>query len=227
MYLKVLVDVVLAGQCDKSPNSLHGIGSLSEVAQVIIFHTFYGTWRFIPLAHVQGHTIQSTSFCSHSFKVFLILSSHVYLDIKFFHKNTVCIAVHSHACYMLSLFYPLWFHQPHTYGNYKPHYVVFFIFPLLPNRAIYSQHRKHSQSVFVLCEQPNFIPIKNCRESYSFENCFILGYYAVCNGNSLLTFWENLAVQWDWWVVHCKLHNSPEKCSSHLLHAGSLKSCKL
>jgi hypothetical protein len=128
---------------------------------------------------------------------------------------------------MLSLFYPLWFPQPHTYGNYKPHYVVFFIFPLLPNRAIYSQHRKHSQSVFVLCEQPNFIPIKNCRESYSFENYFILGYYAVCNGNSLLTFLDNLAVQWDWWVVYCKLHNSPEKCSSHLLHAGSLKSRKL
>ena len=43
MCLKILVDIVLASQCDKSPNSLHGIGSLSEVAQVVIFHIFYGT----------------------------------------------------------------------------------------------------------------------------------------------------------------------------------------
>ena len=43
MCLKILVYIVLAGQCNKSPNSLHGIGSLSEVAQVVIFHAFYGT----------------------------------------------------------------------------------------------------------------------------------------------------------------------------------------
>jgi len=177
MYLQILVDVVLAGQCDKSPNSLHGIGSVSKVAQVVILHTFYGTWRFIPLAHVQGHTIQSISFCPHSFKMFLILSSHVYLHIKFFHKNTVCIAVHSHACYIFSLFYPLWFHQPHKCGNYKPWRSslcsVFHISVTTSQGQIFSAS-KHSQSVFVLCKQPSFIPIKNCRESYGFESWAIM-----------------------------------------------------
>jgi len=66
MYLKILVDV-LAGQCDKSPNSLHGVGSLSEVAQVVIFHTFYGT---CPCTGPHN-PIQSTSFCWHSFQMFL------------------------------------------------------------------------------------------------------------------------------------------------------------
>lgn len=160
--------------------------------------------------------------------MFLILSSHVYLDITFFHKNTVRIAVHSHACYMLSLFYPPWFHQPHKCGNYKPRRSslcsVFHISVTTSYGQIFSAS-KHSQSV--LCEQPSFIPIKNCRESYSFENFIILGYYAVFSGNSLLTFWDNLAVNWGWWVVYYKLCNSTEKCSSHLLHAGSLKSHKL
>jgi hypothetical protein len=52
--------------------------------------------------------------------MFLTFSSNLQLYITFFHKNTVCIAVLSCVCYMLSLFYPLWSHQPHKCGNYKP-----------------------------------------------------------------------------------------------------------
>jgi hypothetical protein len=130
------------------------MGSLSEVAQVVIFHTFYGTWRIIPFVHVQGHTIQSTSICPHSCKMFLILSSHVYLDITFFHKSTVCIAVHSRACYMLSLFYPPWFQQPHKCGNYKPWRSslcsVFHISVTTSQGQIFSA-LKHSQSFCLFC----------------------------------------------------------------------------
>jgi hypothetical protein len=44
---------------------------------------------------------------------------------------------------------------------------------------------KHSQSVFVLCDQPSFVPVKNCREGYSFADCTILVCNTMCSVNSL------------------------------------------
>jgi len=52
------------------------------------------------------------------------------------------------------------------------------------------------------------------------ENCAILGYYAVCSGNSLPTFRDNLQVPSS--RAHYMLRNSPEEHSTPLLR-GDLK----
>ena len=81
-------------------------------------------------------------------------------------------------------------------------------------------------------------------------NCAAVDYYPVSSGNFLSTFWDNWSVPASWfknqrglldsWTLkmgpircpkmsvrnyHYSLRNNPEKCSFHLLHCGSLKSC--
>jgi hypothetical protein len=72
------------------------------------------------------------------------------------------------------------------------------------------------------------------------ENCALLGYHATSSDNFLLMFRENLSVKFFLFLTlkkepigcpemlvrnyHYLLNNSPEECSSHLLHGGSLQS---